>query len=183
MPTLLQQQLYFAWIKQVISGTTFPQKSRIQSLRPILDLDNLYSLPFDDCFFALCPLPKLLLLSWTSLFCLSRSSSCWCILTRRFDIHLCVSSGRSLAFPWCMPTDVVCAWSISTISSALATSCFSWNYCISCKDIFLTRSTQPSPVQLYSTVCDFPEGQSICSYSYSIEFIIIPNHYNTMKEF
>ena len=39
-----------------------------------LTWDNLYSLPFDYGFFTICPLLKLLWLSWTSLFCLSRSS-------------------------------------------------------------------------------------------------------------
>ena len=41
--------------------------------------DNLYYLPFDDGFFTLCPLLKLLWLSWTTLFCLNRSNYCVCI--------------------------------------------------------------------------------------------------------
>ena len=41
-----------------------------------LILYSLYSPPFDDGFFTLCPLPKLLWLSWHSLLCLSWSSSC-----------------------------------------------------------------------------------------------------------
>lgn len=61
--------------------------------------DNLYSLLFDDGFFSFCPLPKLLWFYWTLLFCLNRFNPCWCILPRRFDIHLCVSSGWSLTLP------------------------------------------------------------------------------------
>ena len=145
--------------------------------------DNLYSLPFDDGFFTLCPLPKLLWLSWTSLFCLSRSSSCWCIPPGRFDIHLCVSSGRSLALPWCIPTDAVCGWSVPNISSALAASFLSWNCCILCKDISVTRSTSFSSVTLFYFICDCLEDQRICNYSYRFEFFTIPDRYNTMKEF
>ena len=111
--------------------------------------DNLYSLAFDDGYFTPCPLPKLLWLSWTTLFCLSRSNSCWCISPGRLDIHHCISSGRSLGLPRCIPTDAVCGWSAPTISSALETSCFSWSCCISCKDIFLTRSTSFPSVTLF----------------------------------
>ena len=125
MPTLLQQQLILAWIKHVFSGPAFPQKSRIQSLHFILDLKQFVFPSFDDGFFTLYPLSKLLWLSWTSLFCLSRSNFCWWILPGRFDILLCALSGISLALPWCIiATDAVCGWSVPTISSALATRAF-----------------------------------------------------------
>ena len=94
--------------------------------------DNLHSLPFDDGFFILCPQPKLLWFSRTLLFCINRSNSCWCIPPCRFDTHLGVSFGR---FPWWIPVDAVCGWSVPNISSALATFCFSWN----CKLHFLQR--------------------------------------------
>ena len=111
--------------------------------------DNIYWLPFDNHFFTLCPLPKPLWFSWTLLFYLNRTISCWCIPPGRFDIHLCGSSGRSPTLSWCVRTDNVCGWFVPTISSALATSCFSWNCCISCKDIFLVRSSNFSNVTLF----------------------------------
>ena len=54
-------------IRQVFCGNTFPQKFGINfPCFSSLIWDNLYSFPFNDCFFTLCPLPKLLWLSWTS---------------------------------------------------------------------------------------------------------------------
>ena len=74
--------------------------------------DNLYSLPFDDGFFTLCSLPKLFWLSWTSLFCLSRSNSCWCIQHGRFDIHLsAIWKIFSIAL---MHSNWLCMWLICT---------------------------------------------------------------------
>ena len=140
-------QLFFksnfilAWRKQIFSCITFPQKSRIQFLPLILDLRqfvfpsfwwwSLHSLSFAKTTLAF--------LNFTVLSQQVLQYSCWYIPPGRFDTHLCVSTGRSLASPWPIPTDTVCGWSVPTISSALATLCFSRNCCISCKDIFLTR--------------------------------------------
>ena len=68
--------------------------------------------------FVFCQIYTLTFLNFT--FCLNRSNCCWCFLLGRFDIHLCVSTGRSLTVPWCIPTDAVCGWSAPTISSVLA---------------------------------------------------------------
>ena len=144
--------------------------------------DNLYSLPFDDGFFTLCPSPKLLWLSWTSLFCLSRSSSCWCIPPGRFDIHLCVSSRRSLILPYAFQL-MLDMDDLYQPYRQLFQPCISPGTVASLAKTSFWLDLQASPVYLYFTLCNCPEGQSIFNYSYWSEFITIPNCYNTMKEF
>ena len=122
-------QLFFssnfilAWIKQAFSGTTYSSENCLTTTYPWSETIYIpFLLMIVSSLFVLCQ-------NCFGFFelhcCLSRSNSCWCIPPRRFDIHLCVSSGRSLALPWCISTDAVCGRSVPTISSALATSCFS----------------------------------------------------------
>ena len=140
---------------------------------------NLYSLPFDDGFFTLCPLPKLLWLSWTSLFHLSRSNTCWCIPPGRFDIQLFIIwkifSIILMHFNW------YCIWLICT--NFIISSC---NLVLPLELLHLLQrhlSNQVYKLLQYNFILLCPEGQSICSYCYWFDFNTIPNHYNTMKEF
>ena len=144
MPTLLQQQLYFCLDKTGLQWHHFFS----------VIWDNFHSLPFDDGFFTLCPLPKLLSLSWTSLFCLNRCSSCWCIPPRGFDIHLCVSSGRYLALPYAFQL-MLCMVDLYQLYHHLLQPRASPGTAASLVKTSFSPGLQASPMQLYSTLCDF----------------------------
>ena len=75
--TFLQQQLFSGLNKASLNGTNFLKYCLEDSLCLLpLFWDNLYSLPFEDRFFTLCPLPKILCYFWTSQFCFKRFNCC-----------------------------------------------------------------------------------------------------------